>query len=112
MPIDATVLRRHFDPDLFLVKLTPLNPTERAVANGLHSGFDPRDTDAAGPLVRELEQEGFRVILSIGELQENQIGSNCGQFVTRLDDERDLVTRPALAGVAYTVPAAAGENGR
>jgi 23S rRNA (adenine2503-C2)-methyltransferase len=110
MPIEATILRRHFDPDLFLVKLTPLNPTERALANGLRSGFDPRDPDAAGPLVRELEREGFDVILSIGELRENAIGSNCGQFVTRLDTERELVSRPALAGEAYTIPAVGGSG--
>ncbi len=74
-------------------------------------GFDPRDPDAAGPLVRELEREGFDVILSIGELRENAIGSNCGQFVTRLDEERELVSRSALAGDAYTVPAAMAGKG-
>ncbi len=112
MPIDAAVLRHHFDPTRFMVKLTPLNPTERALASGLRSGFDPRDPDTAGPLVRELEREGFKVILSIGELRENAIGSNCGQFVTRLANGQELTTRPPLAGEAYTVPAAWGEGGQ
>jgi 23S rRNA (adenine2503-C2)-methyltransferase len=29
------------------------------------------------------KREGYEVILSIGELDENRIGSNCGQFVQR-----------------------------
>lgn len=112
MPIDATLLRRHFDPTRFLVKLTPLNPTERALANGLRSGFDPLRPESANPLVRDLEQEGFSVIVSIGELRENQIGSNCGQFVTRLADGRELVSRAPLAGEAYTVSATVGGSGQ
>jgi 23S rRNA (adenine2503-C2)-methyltransferase len=30
-----------------------------------------------------LEQAGYRVIVSIGEAEENLIGSNCGQFVLK-----------------------------
>jgi len=112
VPLEPAVLRHHFDPERFLVKLTPLNPTERAMKSGLHPGFDPGDPDTAAPLVRALEDQGFRVILSIGELRENQIGSNCGQFVTRLDGERELTTRAPLAGEAYTVPALAGSGER
>jgi len=29
------------------------------------------------------EREGLEVILSVGELEENKIGSNCGQYVQR-----------------------------
>lgn len=111
VPIDAGELRRHFDPGRFLVKLTPLNPTERALARGLHPGFDPARPETIAPLARALEAEGFRVIVSIGELRENRIGSNCGQFVTRLTGEGVAVRAP-LAGGAYTVPAATMEGGR
>ncbi len=52
------------------------------------------------------------MILSIGELRENQIGSNCGQFVTQLARGRDLEVRPPLADEAYTVPAMAAEGGQ
>jgi 23S rRNA (adenine2503-C2)-methyltransferase len=111
VPLDPAVLRRHFDPERFLVKLTPLNPTERALASGLRPGFDPNAPETAAPLVRGLEDQSFRVILSIGELRENQIGSNCGQFVTRLDGEQTLTTRAPLADEAYTVPALALADG-
>lgn len=82
-PIDVRVLRKHFDPDLFLVKITPLNPTYQAQRHGLVSYFTKTDGDYPDPLVEEIAGAGYRVILSIGELEENEIGSNCGQYVQR-----------------------------
>ncbi len=79
MPVDAAVLLDHFSPEIFLVKMTPVNPTCRAGRNGLNSGLDPggRGYDVA----RSLEEAGYEVIVSIGELEENRIGSNCGQYI-------------------------------
>jgi 23S rRNA (adenine2503-C2)-methyltransferase len=34
-------------------------------------------------LISAFRREGFEVILSIGELEENRIGSNCGQYIQR-----------------------------
>jgi len=83
MPVEPDVLLRYFSPDTFLLKLTPLNPTYRAVENGLVSRIDPHITEKNWPLVEELRSCGYQVILSIGELTENRIGSNCGQYVMR-----------------------------
>jgi 23S rRNA (adenine2503-C2)-methyltransferase len=33
--------------------------------------------------VEALRQSGYEVILSIGEVEENAIGSNCGQYLRR-----------------------------
>lgn len=79
--IDPDRIARVFDPDNFLVKLTPLNPTYRARYHKLLPGFDPGKPDEAADLVREFEARGFEAILSIGEQEENLIGSNCGQYV-------------------------------
>lgn len=81
-PIDPPALRRHFDPSKFIVKLTPLNPTRAAERNALKTKLDPRRAVSVAPLVEELAACGFESIVSIGSLQENLIGSNCGQFVT------------------------------
>jgi len=79
MPVDPEVLITHFDPDVFLVKITPVNPTYRARESGVVSWVQP---GAQGcDLIIALERAGYDVILSIGELEENQIGSNCGQQV-------------------------------
>jgi 23S rRNA (adenine2503-C2)-methyltransferase len=83
VPVEPAKLLRHFDPDLFLIKLTPLNPTANGAGASLLSGIDPDRPESGAPLVRRFEDAGYRVILSIGEVEENRIGSNCGQYVSR-----------------------------
>jgi 23S rRNA (adenine2503-C2)-methyltransferase len=78
-PLRADQLLPHFDPALFLVKITPVNPTLRALASGLRSVFFPGGGDEA--LVGELRRAGYEVLVSLGETEENAIGSNCGQFL-------------------------------
>ncbi len=82
-PISAKVLREYFDPEYFVVKLTPLNPTIRSEINGLRSLIDPNDRSSWSAIIDDLEREGYDHILSIGEIDENLIGSNCGQYIQR-----------------------------
>jgi 23S rRNA (adenine2503-C2)-methyltransferase len=84
-PLESDVLLRYFDPARYLVKITPLNPTHNAEKHGLdsHLGFQDIDGGISDDTVRRLEQAGYQVIVSIGELEENAIGSNCGQYVLR-----------------------------
>jgi 23S rRNA (adenine2503-C2)-methyltransferase len=89
VPVDARALRSLFDPDTFLIKITPVNPTYQASRNGILSLVPPDAEDCN--LVGELRDLGYEVILSIGELEENHIGSNCGQHMTHyLDQVREL----------------------
>ena len=81
--LDPKVLLRHFDPDCFLVKVTPLNPTYRAREHGLESYIEPAVGERRYERVDALRAAGYEVIVSIGELEENQIGSNCGQYLQR-----------------------------
>jgi len=86
-PLDAVELRMKFDPKYFAVKLTPTNPT----ATGRENGLDLNEDFAAinGKMeekARVLEGQGFLVIRSIGDLEENRIGSNCGQAVRSFVD--------------------------
>ncbi|MEW6027973.1 MAG: radical SAM protein [Chloroflexota bacterium] len=80
-PIDANVLLHHFDPARYLIKLTPVNPTSRAMKNNLSSFIDPVRPEMAETVTRPLLEAGYEVIVSIGEVEENEIGSNCGQYV-------------------------------
>jgi len=91
--IDAAVMRRHFDPDKFLIKLTPLNPTVRSSEESLASAIDPYDKRSSDELVEAFKKEGYEVVLSIGELEENRIGSNCGQFIQRALQARERPRR-------------------
>lgn len=81
MPLDATELRRFFDPEIFLFKITPLNPTHRASRHQLQSHLDPYSELDSDSVVEALRGAGYQVIVSVGEVEENLIGSNCGQFV-------------------------------
>jgi 23S rRNA (adenine2503-C2)-methyltransferase len=82
-PLDPQVLLKHFTPKKFLIKITPLNPTYRARENRLASHIDPCQPDDQNYLVEALRRAGYEVILSIGEVEENAIGSNCGQYLRR-----------------------------
>jgi len=83
MPVDPQVLLKHFTPEKFLIKITPLNPTYKATEQNLSTYIDPNNEGEEYQLVHDLEQVGYRVIVSIGEVEENYIGSNCGQYVRR-----------------------------
>lgn len=80
MSVDVAELHKHFSPDVFLVKLTPVNPTLRALRSGIVSHIRP--DEERYEIVDSLRAAGYEVILSIGEIEENHIGSNCGQYVT------------------------------
>lgn len=82
-PLDPAVLLDHFSPDVFLIKITPLNPTYRAVENQLETYIDPSTDISQNEVVAALEKAGYQVIVSVGEVEENLIGSNCGQYLRR-----------------------------
>lgn len=103
-PVDPDVVARHFDPERFVVKLTPMNPTARQARSGLTSRIDGARPWTAQDLVEGFRSRGFDVILSIGELEENQVGSNCGQFVTDVRDPQGAV-REGYVSEAYRVEA-------
>jgi len=81
--VEPNVLLRHFDPDKFLIKVTPLNPTYQAESTGLTSYVDPNNKVAIYPELEKIREAGYQVIISIGEQEENRIGSNCGQYVQK-----------------------------
>ncbi len=98
-PVEPDVLLRYFDPDRFLIKITPLNPTYQAESTGLISYVDPSDELREYPELERIKDAGYQLILSIGEQEENQIGSNCGQYV-----QKHLLESGSLAsGYTYQV---------
>ncbi len=82
-PIDIDVLLQYFNPDIFLIKITPLNPTYRAVENKLQTYLKPGVEPNQDQLIGKLRESGYQVITSIGEPEENLIGSNCGQYIQK-----------------------------
>lgn len=80
--IEPRIIAHYFDPEKFLIKLTPLNPTSKAEKNGLFSAMTTEEINPARTLTKQFQSFGFDTIVSIGNLEENQIGSNCGQFIS------------------------------
>jgi 23S rRNA (adenine2503-C2)-methyltransferase len=91
VPLEAQVLREVFDPERFIVKLTPINPTLAAGKSGLVSLLDATDLSAAKQVAARFAARGFETILSFGDARENEIGSNCGMYVA---GARDKISRP------------------
>jgi len=83
--VEAVRLIELFSPQKFLIKVTPVNPTYSSINNGIVSDVD---LQSGLPIknrkfVEELRENGFEVILSVGEPEENKIGSNCGLYIRR-----------------------------
>ncbi len=82
-PLDPEKLREIFDPKKYFIKITPINPTGIAKAHSLQSLIDVDTGEFAKQKIKAIEAKGFEVLLSIGELEENHIGSNCGQHALK-----------------------------
>lgn len=83
VPVDPVIAGALFDPAVFMVKLTPLNPTARGAETGLTTALCPASPDGIDRLVGDLRARGFDVVVSVGDTREDEIGSNCGQTVRR-----------------------------
>ncbi len=84
------IIREFFPPEYFLIKITPVNPTVNAKMNNISNDID---VENGLPIkhkrfVEELKKMGYDVIISIGDIRENLIGSNCGMFILRFIKER------------------------
>jgi len=80
--LDPDALLPLFSPEHFLIKLTPVNPTRSAQAAGLQPLLDPDDPARCQALADRFAEHGYHTLISIGELEENQIGSNCGMYLS------------------------------
>ncbi len=88
IPFDPARVAELFDPGKFLVKITPVNQTERARENGIATFLAPERTSLPEEILAPLEEARFEVVLSIGEAEEIDLGTNCGQAVSRILRER------------------------
>ncbi len=90
-PVEAKILLEFFNPEKYLIKITPLNPTYKAENEKLKSFIDPNKNGEGYSLISKLEDAGYQTIVSVGETEENLIGSNCGQYILKhLRSEKSL----------------------
>jgi len=96
MPLEPDILLKYFDLNKFVIKLTPVNPTISAISNKIISHITPNKEKYE--IIDRLQSVGYQVILSIGELEENRIGSNCGQYITHYLKTKQVIKQ------GYTYP--------
>ncbi|MDQ7797932.1 MAG: radical SAM protein [Candidatus Edwardsbacteria bacterium] len=88
IPVEAVKIAGYFDPEIFAIKLTPLNPTATANENYLRC---ITENYMAHQIIeqkaREFLELGYEVIRSVGNMEENAIGSNCGQMVRKFKSD-------------------------
>lgn len=80
IPVDIEKIVTFFPAEYFFIKITPINPTKTAFDNNIDVIF-PKEK--AEKLVSALKGQNYETLLSIGELEENKIGSNCGMYANR-----------------------------
>jgi len=96
LKVDTDVMLKLFSPEVFFIKITPTNPTGIAAQHNIHSDLKNLETEPL--LLRQFQDAGYDTLYSIGELEENKIGSNCGQHIMHYK-KSDL----QIAG-SYTYP--------
>ena len=88
--IEPEILHRYFDPENFLIKLTPLNLTNSTLKNNFNSVISPLGGGEIHELSDKFIELGYEVILSIGDYEENKIGSTCGQNILTNYKDSDI----------------------
>ncbi|MBI4349982.1 MAG: isochorismatase family protein [Elusimicrobia bacterium] len=97
--LDVEELKRVFDPALFLIKVTPVNPTYSADLNG--SSYVWNDPSAGLSVdSAALEKAGFSVIISPSSPEEIEAETSCGQLWASRMKERaaDGTEKKSLRG--------------
>ena len=94
--LNPYVLKDFFDPKRFLVKITPVNPTDNARQNKINTVVSPSNPYAADEVAEILVKLGFETIISIGSAEELKIGSNCGQSTRKYVEKISNITELSL----------------
>ena len=83
--VNPEIIRSIFDPDKVIVKLTPINPTQNAKRNrfAICEDFETID-NRLKKVSGKLSDYGFESIISIGDMKENIVLSNCGQLASSI----------------------------
>ncbi len=80
-PFEPDAIASIFEPELFAVKLTPVNPTAAGALSGFQSVLRTEQAAVLEEACGRLRSGGFDVVLSVGDEREDRVGSNCGQAV-------------------------------
>ncbi|OIQ59782.1 dual-specificity RNA methyltransferase RlmN [Moorella thermoacetica] len=78
--LDPDVLRNTYDPDLFTIKLTPVNTSESTKEKGIVSRVSANNPTGVNDLADQLRGNGFQTVVSVTAEYEDQKAMGCGQM--------------------------------
>lgn len=79
--INTDIIKNIFDPEKYLIKLTPLNRTENVLKNNFQSIISHSEDENTVEIENEFRNSGFEVIVIKSSIDEIKIGSTCGQNI-------------------------------
>jgi 23S rRNA (adenine2503-C2)-methyltransferase len=79
--INPDVLRRYFDPDIFIIKLTPMHKTLQAIENGIRTVGDYTESYPYENHEAALRAAGFDVLVFIASVEEDLGRITCGNAI-------------------------------
>jgi len=79
--IDPDILLRYFDPERFLIKLTPVHKTSRAKRFGYETGKKYTTPEPYQAKAEELRQAGYDVLVFIASEDEDKGMITCGNAI-------------------------------
>jgi 23S rRNA (adenine2503-C2)-methyltransferase len=79
--IDPTVLLKYFNPDDYLIKLTPMHKTQMALKNGIQTSGDYTTFYPYAEYEKELKNVGYDVLVFIASKEEDEGLITCGNAI-------------------------------
>lgn len=79
--VDAEKLRKHFDPDYYICKLTPMHKTASALGSGAKTDGDYTTYSPYEHIERDLKSAGFDVLVFIASKEEDESRITCGNAI-------------------------------
>jgi len=79
--IDPEVLYRHFDPEHWLCKITPMHLTNACELNGLHTKGGYSSYAPYRPVEEALKARGYDVIVFVPSIEEDESRITCGNAI-------------------------------
>lgn len=92
-PIDPAVLLRYFDPNRFLVKLTPMHETKAANAHQHKTEGDYTNPSTYSSVRSQLEKAGYEVLVFVTSEDEDLSRITCGNAILRPTTAQPLRVR-------------------
>jgi 23S rRNA (adenine2503-C2)-methyltransferase len=79
--VDGMILRKYFDPDYYICKLTPMHKTETAIQNEIKTSGDYTTYTPYKDIETNLKNAGYDVLVFIASKEEDDGRITCGNAI-------------------------------